>query len=294
MLITFFPKRSKLDQHGELPKNTKYNGNFTWRPTGLPSNWEASCSALSWILSTYKAAWLSDSRGRAPSCRKSRWFCQKWKVNRGSCGLSFIPEQVIVVKSKDIISVFIFTGGDVSSQLPDLFGKIVRGRLWTWTFSRAVGRFPLVYKESGWLFLRLKREKKDILKEEVNLQRTCGFSERRKQASPCMRITFGGRSLLPLNLEMRHSALSRMLGMWMGSGSLKCSGIHSCWVMLHWDFTTTFIRAVEFFPSTTATPNTPWTRVLWDARRFPNATSITTKIFLGHWPYMPMVGILYV
>lgn len=148
LLIKFF-----LDQHGELAKNEKYNGNFTWRPTGLPSNWEASCSALSWILSTYNGAWLSDSRGRAPSCGKNRWFCQKWKWNKRKLW----PEQVLWWSPRTLCQSF-FSGG-VSSQLPDLWGKIVRGRLWTWTFSRAAGRFPLLYKESGWLFLRLQRGK---------------------------------------------------------------------------------------------------------------------------------------
>lgn len=45
---------------------------------------------------------------------------------------------------------------------------------------------------------------------------------------PCVVITFGGLSGLPLNLEMRRSALSCILGMCMGPGSVRCSGIRSC------------------------------------------------------------------
>lgn len=45
---------------------------------------------------------------------------------------------------------------------------------------------------------------------------------------PCVVITFGGLSALPLNLEMRRSALSCILGMCMGPGSVRCSGIRSC------------------------------------------------------------------
>lgn len=43
-----------------------------------------------------------------------------------------------------------------------------------------------------------------------------------------MVITFGGLSGLPLNLETRRSALSCILGMCMGPGSVRCSGIRSC------------------------------------------------------------------
>lgn len=43
---------------------------FTCGPVFLPSNCEASCWALSWILSTYKGIWSSESRGPAGSCRE--------------------------------------------------------------------------------------------------------------------------------------------------------------------------------------------------------------------------------
>lgn len=115
-----------------------------------------------------------------PAGKKTRWFCQKWKVTRGSCGLSFIQAQGIMLRSKDIMSAIVFSGG-ITSQLPDLLGGIVRGRLWTWTISRATGQFPLLYKESGWLFLRLQRGKEDIFKEDVNLHRTCGFIKKKKK-----------------------------------------------------------------------------------------------------------------
>lgn len=48
------------------------------------------------------------------------------------------------------------------------------------------------------------------------------------QKLPCMVFTFGGLSGLPLNFEIRRSALSCIPGMWMGPGSVRCSGFHSC------------------------------------------------------------------
>lgn len=43
-----------------------------------------------------------------------------------------------------------------------------------------------------------------------------------------MVFTFGGFLGLPLNFEIRRSALSCIPGMWMGSGSVWCNGFNSC------------------------------------------------------------------
>lgn len=48
------------------------------------------------------------------------------------------------------------------------------------------------------------------------------------QKCPCLVITFGGLSGLPLKRETRRSALSCILGMCMGPGSASCSGVQSC------------------------------------------------------------------
>lgn len=71
-------------------------------------------------------------------------------------------------------------------------------------------------------------------------------------------ITFGGPSVLPLNREARHSALSRMLGMWKASGLGVGSSVHSCWVKLDWDLATTLVgrNVSEFFSDCTTEPTT--------------------------------------
>lgn len=59
--------------------------NFTCGATGLPPKWKASCSALSWILSTYKGIWSSDCRGLADSCREIDVSITKRMFRGGKC-----------------------------------------------------------------------------------------------------------------------------------------------------------------------------------------------------------------
>lgn len=71
-----------------------------------------------------------------------------------------------------------------SSGLPNLFGRMVRGRLPGRTASLAPEWFPLLYKEARWLFLRLQRGEEEILKEEVSLQGK-KQQQQQQQAGPC-------------------------------------------------------------------------------------------------------------
>lgn len=107
-----------------------------------------------------------------------------------------------------------------------------------------------------------------------------------------MVFTFGALSGLPLNLEIRRSALSCIPGMWIGPGSVRCSGLHSCQgstIETWWCFECMlsaayylYIISVYSYSNQCLTQKIPSTKQRWRAEHIHAVIHLHYPVFLRH------------
>lgn len=99
----------------------------------------------------------------------------KHKLNK----LEWIFKLGLVHKNRNIHKIVFLSAKEVivlksqsTAPKPNLSWRFREGPRWNRTLSQAAGQLPLLYKETGWLFLRLRGEK-EWLKWGIRLRRMC-------------------------------------------------------------------------------------------------------------------------